>query len=87
VSADRNALVDVLKAGADALALALLGEPNRLLSNKSSWRYGRNGSFVLEVAGSRRGLWFSHEDGEGGGPLELIRRERGLDVAGAVNRL
>lgn len=83
MSADRNALVDALKAGADALALALLGEPNRLLSNKSSWRYGRNGSFVLEVAGSRRGLWFSHEDGEGGGPLQLIQREQGLDAAGA----
>jgi hypothetical protein len=79
----RDALIDALITRIEDLARTLLGEPNRLLSNKTSWRYGRNGSLVLELAGNRRGLWFSHEDGEGGSVIELIMREQALDVAGA----
>jgi hypothetical protein len=84
MSADHDELVDALKSRIEDLARTLLGEPNRLLSNKSSWRYGRNGSLVIELTGNRRGLWFSHEDGEGGGPIQLIQREQGLDAGGAV---
>ena len=40
---------------------------------------------MLEIAGPKRGLWYSHEAGEGGGPIELIRHARRCDFTEAVS--
>lgn len=82
---DLPAIRDGLAGAAESLALALLGEPNRSLSNRSTWRFGSKGSFKIEVAGPKRGLWVDHGAGdEGGDLLALIQRERGGDFPAAL---
>jgi hypothetical protein len=66
------------------LALHLLGEPNRVLSVKSQWRYGKNGSLCINTAGNRAGLWFDHENDEGSDQFGLIMRERRCEFREAV---
>ena len=48
------------------------GEPNRQLSNKTELRFGTNGSKSVKL---ETGQWYDHELGQGGGVLDLIRRE------------
>lgn len=80
-----DALRDELAAKVEDLALVLLGEPNRALSRKSEWRWGRKGSLALVVRGRKRGLWSDHENGSEGGDLfGLIRRQRGGSFGDAV---
>ncbi len=61
----------------EPVARKLLGDPNRLQSSKTEWRFGSRGSLSIEIAGPRRGQWFDHEAGVGGGVLDLISRETG----------
>jgi hypothetical protein len=65
---------DFLADRASEVAQYLLGRPSQ--RSLHEWRWGRRGSFALVVAGERRGQWFDHERGEGGGLLALIQRER-----------
>ncbi len=60
-----------------AVAVALLGEPNAALSNERELRWGRRGSLAVHVAGPYAGRFRDHEEGTGGGVLDLIQRERG----------
>lgn len=52
----------------------MLGEPNRQLSNKTTWRYGKKGSFAVTVSGSKAGLWHDFEKGENGNLFQLISK-------------
>ena len=72
---------------AAAIAKALLGEPNEDLTTKSQLRFGSKGSLAVEIAGRKRGTWFDHETETGGGMLDLIRRERGINGADAYRWL
>lgn len=65
-------------------ATKLLGQPNRALSTAENWRYGRKGSLSVDV---KRGRWFDHESGTGGGVLSLIRAMTGTDNRGAFDYL
>jgi len=66
----------------EQLAEALLGKPAQKGGNE--WRYGSKGSLALIMKGPKRGSWFDHSSGTGGGPLELIQRERGGDFRSAA---
>ena len=66
------------------VALQLLGEPNRLLSRRSDLRYGKHGSLSLE---RQKGVWYDHEEGRGGGVLDLVTRELRCDQARALEWL
>ena len=66
------------------VARALLGEPNARLSTVRELRYGRRGSLAVHVGGGRAGTWRDHEAGEGGGVLDLVKRERRCDTAAAL---
>ena len=55
-------------------AVALLGGPNPRLSNARELRWGRHGSFAVNL---NRGTWFDFEAGTGGGLLALVARETG----------
>jgi hypothetical protein len=59
----------------EPVARLLLGEPNRAMSNKDELRYGTRGSLSVDL---KKGTWFDHETGTGGGALDLIARETGL---------
>jgi putative DNA primase/helicase len=66
-----------------ALLRELLGEPTRRTARQ--WRWNRRGSLSAVVSGPKAGTWFDHEAGTGGGPLELIARERGGDWRDAAD--
>jgi putative DNA primase/helicase len=57
-----------------AVALALLGEPNRYQSKGTVIRFGTNGSMSVNL---KKGTFYSHEEMQGGGVLDLIKREKG----------
>ena len=75
----RHALRDRI----EALSETLLGERNAT-STRRTLRFGSKGSLAVELAGRKRGTWFSHEAGEGGGPIELIRHAHGCSHDAAV---
>ena len=55
-----------------SVASILLGEPNKKLSKKHELRYGTKGSLAVDL---KKGTFFDHEIKEGGGVLDLIKRE------------
>jgi putative DNA primase/helicase len=61
-----------------------LGEPNRKLSTKRQWRWGRKGSFALNVTGPNAGLWFDHENGVGGDIIDFIKAENCCSIGQAI---
>ncbi len=64
-----------------AVAIKVLAsEPNESQSTKEEKRWGTRGSFSVDI---KKGTWFSHEEGEGGGVLDLLRIRKGLDVKAA----
>jgi putative DNA primase/helicase len=60
---DLTALRAALASRAAAVALALLGQPNRAHSTRRELRFGNKGSLVVVVAGGKAGLWHDHESG------------------------
>lgn len=69
---DLDELRALLTVDIERLAENLLGAPNKLASTKRALRFGANGSVSVELRGRKRGEWFSHEAGRGGGPIDLI---------------
>jgi Ti-type conjugative transfer relaxase TraA len=73
-----------LKFKAEAVAVDLLGEPNKALSNKTRLRFGENGRLSVDIDGNRAGLWHDFSSGVGGDILSLIEQERKTDFKGAL---
>jgi len=64
------------------VAKRLLGEANKRLSKRmDQLRFGRRGSLAIDLSA---GTWFDHENGTGGGVLDLVRRERKCDEDRAI---
>jgi hypothetical protein len=80
-----TALRSALKARAADVATDLLGKPNLKLSRKSELRYGRKGSLVIQIGGSKTGTWFDHENCVGGDLFRLISRHRGCNFQETIN--
>jgi hypothetical protein len=59
------------------VALSLLGEPNAAMSKASELRFGSRGSLAVDMD---KGVWHDHEEGIGGGVLDLIARQTGITV-------
>lgn len=66
------------------VAKLVWGEPNKALSTRDELRWGAHGSKSVDLA---KGTFFDHEANEGGGVLELLKREAGLDVGPAFDWL
>jgi putative DNA primase/helicase len=73
-----------LRARAEEIVRSYLGEPNRWLSTKRQLRWGRNGSFLLNVAGDWNGCWFDHENSVGGDIIEFLRQQLGCSIGEAI---
>jgi hypothetical protein len=71
----------------EEMARRLLGEPNHAISTRRQWRYGARGSLSIEVCGGRRGSWYDHEEGVGGGPWQLVTVKGGMSPAEAMDWL
>jgi P4 family phage/plasmid primase-like protien len=67
------------------LTRELLGQPNKRLSRKGELRYGKRGSLAIEIAGSKRGRWFDHEQGCGGDGLKLVRHCKQMEIGEAID--
>ena len=53
-----------LRARMPELCVELLGKP-RFRAGRE-WRWGRKGSLSVIIAGTKAGVWFDHEAGDGG---------------------
>jgi hypothetical protein len=62
----------------ETVARDLLGEPD--IKRGNEWRYGTNESLSIDI---KSGTWFDHDAKVGGGVLDLIKREKGLEAADA----
>ena len=69
---------------AGAVAQELLGEPNKSLSSAQELRFGNKGSISVDL---KKGTFFDHSSGEGGGVLKLIERETGRKGREAIEWL
>jgi putative DNA primase/helicase len=83
MSRDLEELRRALIASWPALLEELLGKPSRLTARQ--WRWNRRGSLSAVMSGAKLGTWFDHAAGSGGGPFELIARERGGDWRDAAD--
>ncbi|AMS41181.1 AAA family ATPase [Aminobacter aminovorans] len=61
-----------------------IGDPNRALSSKTELRWGKNGSFSVDLV---KNTWHDHEDQSGGGVLDLLRAFKGYEKPEAVEWL
>lgn len=78
-------LASVAKVIAEPVARELWGEPVPGHSKPGvELRWGSGGSKSLDL---KKGTWFDHEAGEGGGVLDLVKRELGTDQGGAIDWL
>lgn len=79
---DARTVSRMLAARIDALAPQLLGKPT--LNNRNVMRWGAHGSLAVNVGGSRRGRWYSFEEGRGGDALDLVAWKRGGNLREAM---
>ena len=74
-----------LRDRAAEIVQSFLGEPNRRLSTRRQLRWGRRGSFALNVQAEKAGLWFDHENGLGGDVINFLERQLGYSTGEAIN--
>lgn len=59
----------------EAVARYFFGEPNVRMSKKHKLRFGTNGSKSVDL---KKGVYYDHENREGGDAINLIMRELGI---------
>lgn len=69
------------------VARRLWGQENTKLSSRNELRWGNAGARKVTLEGKEAGTWYDHSDSEGGGVLDLIRREMSTDNKGAIDWL
>jgi putative DNA primase/helicase len=74
-----------LRGMAEQIVRSYLGEPNRSLSNGRVLRWGRKGSFTLNVSGDKQGLWHDFENGVGGDVILFIAEQRRCSIKDAID--
>ena len=62
--------------GLPELVVELLGKPTFRAGQE--WRWGRKGSLSVVVGGARAGMWFDHEEADGGWFSDLVGRDLGM---------
>jgi len=66
----------------EPVAARLLGEPNRRLSKPpKDIRYGNHGSLAIDLS---NGCFFDHENGCGGGVIDLVASQLNCDRDTAI---
>lgn len=75
---------DPLAAAIVPVAHEVLGEPNKALSSRTEERFGSRGSLAVDL---RKLTWFDHEQKEGGGTLDFLKKYKGLSNGEALDFL
>ncbi|WP_159993652.1 toprim domain-containing protein [Roseomonas sp. 18066] len=68
----------------DELAEELFGPPARDTRNQKQWGWDKSGGLFVVMRGPKRGSFFHHAGGKGGGPLHLIMFAQGVDFSRAL---
>lgn len=68
----------------EELSEDLLGPPTKDSRRRPQWAWNSTGGLFVVVRGAKRGAFYQHAGGKGGGPLDLIMFTRGGDFANAV---
>ena len=66
----------------EAVARAVLGDPNPRLTSPTESRFGTHGSLSID---REKGVWFDHEAGVGGGVLDFLQARCGLTNGAALD--
>src|SRR5262245_12654648 len=74
-----------LRARAAEIVGSFFGEPNRRLSTARQLRWGTHGSFALNVSGEKAGLWFDHENRQGGDIIDFLKHQLGYSIGDAIH--
>lgn len=76
-----------VKWSSEKVALDLLGEPNKRLSNRSTLRFGSKGSLAVKISGEKCGTWYDFEAAKGGDLFDLVQDVKNCDFKDAANYL
>jgi Ti-type conjugative transfer relaxase TraA len=84
---DNQNLRQEIKWNAERIALNLLGEPNRRLSDGKQLRFGEQGGVAVMISGEKRGNWYNFEKGVGGDLFDLVCDAKACDFKEAADYL
>ena len=76
-----------IKWSAEKIALNLLGEPNKRLSDGKQLRFGKSGGIAVMISGEKRGNWYDFEKGVGGDLFDLVRDVKACNFKEAADYL
>jgi len=72
---------------ASMIAIDLLGDPNKRLSNGKELRFGENGKIAVRISGERAGTWYDFSAGVGGDMFDLVQEKQGGSFKQAADYL
>ena len=81
---DAAALIKAMPQAAEIIFGEFIGPKNKALSDSREWRWGSKGSVSVKV---KEGVWTDHENGEGGGVLDMLRLYKSLEKPEALEWL
>jgi Ti-type conjugative transfer relaxase TraA len=79
-----DALKEQIQLNAAIIATKLMGEPNKKLTNSSTYRYGDKGSLAITITGEKAGTWYDFTAGKGGDLISLVSRQKAYDFKQSV---
>ena len=79
-----DALKERMQLSAPVIVTNLMGEPNKKLTNSSTYRYGDKGSMAITITGEKAGTWYDFEEGKGGDLISLVSRQKACDFKQSI---
>jgi Ti-type conjugative transfer relaxase TraA len=76
-----------VKWSAEKIAINLLGEPNKRLSDGKELRFGKSGSIAVRISGEKCGNWYDFKEGKGGDLFDLVQDIKACDFKEAADYL
>ena len=77
---DISLINDIAKSNPKDIYTQIFGEPAK--SSASELRY--SGGLIVTLKGTKKGLWYDFSEGHGGGIIQAIQREKGVNIKDAI---
>lgn len=77
---DLTLINDITKANPRDIYTQIFGEPAKSSSTELRYR----GGLIVTLKGTKKGLWYDFSEGHGGGIIQAIQREKGVDITEAI---